>query len=132
MHCPELRPSVRKGAAALEFAVCLPVLVLIVLGSIELTNFIYLKQSLTSAAYEGAREAVRRDATDASVTTVAQSVLAARRIAGATVRVSPGTRTNTGSLLTVEVSAPSSANRILVPRIVQGLTAQGFATMMKE
>lgn len=122
----------RKGMAAVEFAVCLPVLVLIIMASIELTNFIYLKQSLTAAAYEGVREAVRRDATSSSVSSVAQSVLGARRINGATVRVMPGTQVLVGSLLSVEVSAPSTANRVVVPRFVQGLTARATATMMKE
>ena len=121
-----------QGAAAVEFAICLPVLVLIVLASIELTNFIYLKQSLTAAAYEGVREAVRRDGTDASTNTAIQQVLTARRIAGSVVRIRPGTLISPGELLTVEVTAPSTANRIIIPRFVNGMSARATATMMKQ
>ena len=56
------RRSVRRrqrGMAAVEFAVCLPVLVLLVFGAIEASSFIFLKQALTVAAYEGVRETVR-------------------------------------------------------------------------
>ena len=41
-----------------EFAVCLPMLMVLMLGSIEATSAIFLKQSLVAAAYEGVREAV--------------------------------------------------------------------------
>lgn len=122
----------RSGLAAVELAICLPVLVLLVLGSIELTNFIFLKHALTSAAYEGVREAVRREGTDASSTAMAQQVLTARGIQGASVRVTPGTQITSGQPLTVEVSAPSSSNRVVIPRFVQGLTARAAATMIKD
>ena len=51
--------SNRRGIAAVELAVCLPVIVLLVFGSIEASSFIFLKQSLNVSAYEGIREAIR-------------------------------------------------------------------------
>ena len=60
------RRASRKGTATVEFAVCLPVLVTIVLGSIEATNAIFLKQHLTAAAYEGARKATTPAETSAT------------------------------------------------------------------
>lgn len=53
----------RRGLAAIEFAICLPVLALLVFGSLEATAFIFLKQSLHVAAYEGVRNGSRADAT---------------------------------------------------------------------
>ena len=44
----------REGAAVVEFAVCLPLIVLIVLGTIEAGSLLFLKQTLVQAAYEGA------------------------------------------------------------------------------
>ena len=38
-----------SGVAAAEFAVCLPLIVLLVFGSIEATNYIFLKQTLNIA-----------------------------------------------------------------------------------
>ena len=49
----------RRGVAAVEFAVCLPVIILLVFGAIEASSFIFLKQSLNVAAYEGIRESIR-------------------------------------------------------------------------
>ncbi|MCA9165038.1 MAG: pilus assembly protein, partial [Planctomycetales bacterium] len=51
------RPRTLSGVATLEMAVCLPMLVIITFCSIEAANFIYLKQSLTEAAYEAVRVA---------------------------------------------------------------------------
>ena len=47
----------RAGIAVVEFAVCLPILVLVVFGSIEACNAIYLKQAATASAYEAVRVA---------------------------------------------------------------------------
>lgn len=58
----------------MELALCLPLLTLLVLGSIELRNFIFLKQSMTAAAYEASREAVRPTATDARTQAVADAI----------------------------------------------------------
>ena len=49
----------RSGVAAVEFAVCLPVLVVLILGSIECCSMIFLRQSLAIVAYEGLRVAVK-------------------------------------------------------------------------
>ena len=43
-----------SGVAAVEFAVCLPLLVTLTIGTIEACNIIQLKHDLTIAAYEGA------------------------------------------------------------------------------
>ena len=51
--------ATRRGVAAVELAVCLPVIILLVFGAIEASSFIFLKQSLNVAAYEGIRESIR-------------------------------------------------------------------------
>lgn len=105
---------------------------LLVIGAIELSTFIHLKQSLTSAAYESVREAVRRRGTDATATAAADQVLTPRRLSGWTVSISPGANVARGTRVTVTVTAPSSANRAVLPRFVNGLSASAQATMLKE
>lgn len=50
--------SCQKGAAAVEFALLLPVLMLITFGIIEFGLLVYNKQILTNASREGARAGV--------------------------------------------------------------------------
>ena len=126
------RKPTRRGIAAVELAVCLPVLVLLVMGTIELSSFIFLKQGLTAAAYEGARTGIRADATDTTARASVNRVLAGRRFTGASTDIDPGVGVSRGTKLTVSVSAPSSANRIIFPRFVRGVTVTGQATMVKE
>ena len=53
----------RHGAATVEFAVVLPLLVLLVFGSVELTRGLMLRHSADNAAYEAARTAIVPGAT---------------------------------------------------------------------
>lgn len=49
-----LRKSARRGAAAIEFAVILPVLILIVLGCVDFGRFAYSYIAVSNAARAGA------------------------------------------------------------------------------
>ena len=48
----------QKGAAAVEFAIVLPLLVLLVFGIIESSLFLYDKAMITNASREGARAGI--------------------------------------------------------------------------
>src|ERR1700755_771469 len=81
--------STRRGVAAAELAVCLPVVVLIVMATIESCSALFLKQSLTGAAYEGVRTAIEKGSTSATVQARCDQILADRRIQGAQVTMNP-------------------------------------------
>lgn len=55
------RDSARTGAAAVEAAIVLPVIALILLGSIDVGQSIYVAQVVNEASREGARQATRYD-----------------------------------------------------------------------
>ncbi len=78
-----------KGAAIIELAICLPVLLLIVFGTIELSSSIFLKQTLTSAAHEGAMTGMKVIVTEQEVIDRVEAVLTARSVTGCTVSVVP-------------------------------------------
>lgn len=128
------RTEKRRGAATVEFAVCLPVIVILVLGSIEATTMIFLKQSLTVSAYEGGRTAIVPEATSADVEAVCQQILADRRVNNATINVIPNNLDSIepGEFIRVEVNAPCDGNSILSGRIFQGREMIGVAEFMKE
>jgi Flp pilus assembly protein TadG len=102
----------RRGTATVELAICLPLIVIITFGSIEITNMIFLQQRLTAAAYEGARKATTPGKNSIDATTAANSILTQFSISGGTVAITPAVTATTpvGTQVKVTVTAPISAN----------------------
>ena len=102
----------RRGAAAVECALCIPVVVVLMIGTLSVCSDMYLKETLTVAAFEGARTGVRRRATAAMSEAAAQNILDARGIVDATVTVTPDdlSTLNAMDAVTVMVVAPVEGN----------------------
>jgi Flp pilus assembly protein TadG len=62
------RKRSRRGVAMMEFAIVLPVFLLMIIGMIEFGRAVMIHQILVNAAREGARAAVIPGATNADVT----------------------------------------------------------------
>ena len=104
----------RSGVATVELAICLPVLSLLVFGSIQATNLIFLKHATTAAAYEGSLEMAKENATTASVKARIQQVLDARNVVKSKILIRPSRKdiseTAPGTILTLRVTANVRAN----------------------
>lgn len=121
------------GVAATELAVCLPIVVLIVLATIESCSALFLKQSLTVAAYEGARTAIEKGATAATVQTACNNILTDRRVKGSKITISPTISTlKPGDYVDVTVSAPCNSNSPVPTSFFRGRTLTAKASMMIE
>lgn len=98
----------RRGAAIVEMAICLPVLVLLTFGTIETAGAIFVKQTLTSAAHEGALAGMVPSATEASVRDRIDLILQLRKINNCNVNITPsGTafdQLTPGDTYTIEIS----------------------------
>ncbi len=131
--CPSKRRR-RRAVAATELAVCLPVVVLLVLGTIEACSMIFLKQSLSVAAYEGARTAIVPGKTADDVKTACLQVLAERKVTDGLVTVTPSNiaALNPGDFVDVTVSAPCNANSVVPNKFYRGRTLSATASMMIE
>jgi len=129
----EYRPQ-RNGGAIVEFAVLLPVLFLILMGTIETCTMIFMQQSLHIAAYEGARVAIVPDSDADDVRSAAIRLLDIRRIKDAVITVTPDNIASApyGSFIRVEISAPCSSNSVLALQFYSGRTLRGTVEMMKE
>jgi Flp pilus assembly protein TadG len=120
----------QKGAAAVEFAIVLPVLLLVLFGIIEFSIAFYDKAMITNASREGARAGIVFKApplTDVEITDIVNNYLSDNLItfSGTSVpdiTVTPeDTSTLTmGDSLTVSVSYPY--NYYVLPGFVAGLT----------
>ena len=112
----------RRGTAAVEMAMVLPVFIIAMLGIIELGRGIMVSQILENAAREAARMAILDNTTNAQVTTTAQSIMQnAANIAPGNVTVTinvagsnsaPLTSANPGDLVTITVSVPFSSESV--------------------
>lgn len=124
----------RRGTAAVEFAVCLPVIVLLVFGSIEASAFIFLKQALTVAGYEGVRNASGARGTEATATDASEAILNSRNVQDFTVRFpngDPGSQTR-GDRVVVEVTAPTQTNSPLAGQFITNQILTARVVMLKE
>jgi Flp pilus assembly protein TadG len=67
MKTRSLHAKTRSGVAAVEFALVVPIFLLLVFGIIEFGRALMVQQVLVNASREGARQAVLDGATSAEV-----------------------------------------------------------------
>jgi Flp pilus assembly protein TadG len=98
----------RRGAAAAEFAIVLPVFVLLIVGILEFGRMIMVQQILTNASREGARLACIDGSTESNVQTAVTQFLTNASVSGVTVTCTPSTLSSAtpGSQITVQTSVP--------------------------
>jgi TadE-like protein len=128
------RFAARRAAAAAELAICLPLIVFLLLASLEACSMIFLDHSLTIASYEGVRVAINYDGNNPNTITRCNQILTNRGVHGATISLNPSNvaNVNRGDRITITVSAPCSANAILPLWFYSGKTLSSATTMVKE
>lgn len=125
------RSTSRRGAAAVEFAAALSVLVLLIFGGIELTRVTMIRHSIDHAAYVAARDAIVPGATSAAVLQRAYDHLDVVGIQNAIVTLNPETIDESTAMVEVRVTAPMADNSFGVPQFVGG-DLVGQARLMTE
>jgi len=105
----------QRGQSLVEFALLMPILVVILFGAIEFGRLWMTMNLLTGAAREGARVAAVTTPNVALVQSAANNVLAAANITGATVTVAGPNASNT-VIVTVRLNYT-----VLTGSIVPGL-----------
>lgn len=126
--------SNRAGAAIVELAVVLPVLLLMLIGTIEACAAIHLQQLLDITAYEAARTSLLPKNTTLAVQTAANKFLASRNTKNANVSISPANfeSATIGTTITITVSAPTQSNLPISPFFFKNRTITSTCSMMKE
>lgn len=130
-RCGEQR---RRGTAAVECAICIPILLTIMFATLEVCSGIFLTETVTVAAYEGCRVGVRRRATNADARAQVQAVLDARNVTGATITITPPDFSAMSALdpITVTVTAPTNGNSLYVFDFMAGRNVSGQVSMVRE
>lgn len=126
--------TIRRGAAAAELALCLPVLLLLFFGSIECCNMAFLNQTLSVASYEGVRHAIQYNSTNDKALEHSNQILTSRNVNGAEVTFDPPdvSAVPTGTWITVSVSARCDENSGTPLKFFNGRTITATSTMVKE
>lgn len=124
----------RSGVAAVEAAICFPLIIILMLGTLEITAGLYLRQSLSVCSFEACRIGTRRGATAADVQERANEVLADRGINGAEVIITPSDFSGLLSLdqISVEMNAPTAGNSIFIFDNLANRTINSKVTMIRE
>ena len=129
-----LRRRGERGAAAVEFAIILPILIVLVFGIVEFSIAYNHQQGLHAAAREGARVASLPQSDqatiDARVRSALQGVLSATDIQNATITVTPSGNqpcdsAAPGTDVVVTVSAPDQLAVPLITNKTITLTGRG-------
>lgn len=143
------RPEVqdpRRGGALVEMAVCLPVLMMVLIGIIEFGRAMSVDQLLTSAAREACRIATHDGSTNAAVRThIREQVAASVDCSQSSVTVSIAVTDDvSGNAITdlsqagardvieIDVSVPYSDVSYSLARWLSGRTIRASCTMKHE
>lgn len=102
----------RRGVATVEFAVILPVMVLILMGTIECTSMIFLQQSLEIVCYETVRAASRPQTLAADALLRADELIVDRALNDCVVTIDPPVLSTMaqGAAITVTATAGTTEN----------------------
>lgn len=122
----------RRGQALVEFALVLPLLMLVLFGIVEFGRAWNAKQVLTDAAREGARLAVVGDPTITLTSQVDTRVKEKIARGGfdttqVTVAYPDGFKTGTGNITSVEVSMPYRF--VVIQQLANLVTNNGVITL---
>ena len=124
----------RSGVAAVEAAICFPLIILLMLGTLEITAGLYLRESLSVCSFEACRVGTRRGSTAADVEARALEVLADRGVTGANIVITPDGFGGLSALdpISVEISAPTAGNSIFIFDNLANRTIFSTVTMVRE
>lgn len=86
------RTVTRRGAAAVEFATCLPLLMLLLLGSIEASRAVMVQHTLQEAAHSGARLYSVPSTTEQDVRNFVATIMQQARISDYSITLDPSNK----------------------------------------
>jgi Flp pilus assembly protein TadG len=129
-----MRRQLRRGTATVEFAICLPLLLILFVGTMDACTRVALQQSLEVTVYEGSRVAGAKTSTTADVVSRCQAILAQRGIEGATITTTPSEVASSapGEIVIVEVSVECETAGTFLGPLVRGRQATARFACMRQ
>lgn len=121
----------RRGAVAVEMALTLPILFLILFGAFELGQANMIRHATDAAAYEGARVAILPGATPAEAEAAARQILDTVGVTSFTMQVTPNPILSNTQEVELTIEVPLDQN-MGVARFVDGVRFTGRCRLSRE
>lgn len=124
----------RRGAAIVEVALTLPILVLICLATIDTCRVIFMRQSAKLAAFECARVGIIPGVTRTQLEQLCATFMSSRSVSRASVSLSVSdlAMLSKGDLLTVTVTVPANSNALSSSWFYRGRTFSESVSILVE
>ena len=124
----------KRGVAAVEMAVVLPVLILLLMGSMQLGRGVMVKHILEEVARAGCRVAVVESSTTSDVEAIVATAMKTAHLTNYTVTVSPNPPTEMGPFeaVTVTITIPYDQVSWVKAGFLEGRTLEGVCVMPAE
>ena len=123
----------RTGLTTVEIGLTLPLLTLVMLGTVEICNYVYLRQGARIAAYQCARVAITPGTEFEHIQDQCDVILQNRNIVNYSVDLShQPDDLDGGDLLTVTVVIPFNENALVKPFFKAGSQIAEPVVIMKE
>lgn len=108
-----MKKQQRNGAVAAEFAICAPILFMLLFAALEVGFANMMYHSTEAACYEAARTAIVPGATAAEANAAANRVLRSAGINSAAIQITPGNLATETETVSVQISVRYSDNTTL-------------------
>lgn len=122
----------RGGAAMVEYAICLPILLALLFGLLEFARMTQLQQTARLAAFEGARAGITLNSSTSDVKAAVNHVMSAVAVSTFTTTITPTTLGYTSPTVTVKVSVPAQANAWFHWFVPNNTTITASITLSRE
>ncbi|MFG0289635.1 MAG: TadE/TadG family type IV pilus assembly protein [Rhodopirellula sp. JB044] len=128
------KPNDRRGAAAVEFAVVAPIMILFMFGTVEIGRLMMIKNAATHASREGARIAVTPAATAGEVEQRVMDEMQAYTDIGVDVTITPNqlTMAEPGDMVVVRVDVDAASIRWMTSIVDLPITTITSETTMRR
>lgn len=126
--------SPRRGAAVVELAVCLPILLLVILCGMDAVQVIRTKQAAIEAVHETARIVAINAVDEQGARNTADKLLRAKGLRNASVEFSPppSLSMSRGTPMSIRLSVPVEDNCTPMLKLFANQTVEARTTVVRE
>jgi Flp pilus assembly protein TadG len=125
-------PAPRRGTTAVECALCLPLLLLLLFGAIEFGRAFQVLHTMENASYEAARVALVPGGTAGEARAEANNVLSTVGVTAARIDVTPAVITPYTTEVTVAISVNTDAVSYAAPLVLKNRYLRQSCTLRTE